>query len=280
MKRFLFILLIVVFASVFLYSACSIGLYFLDAKEQQDKYDDLAAMVDKIKEQQKSGSAGMPAVPGNSGDPAISDPGENGTDEPQAPSILPEYAELYALNSDLVGWIRIDDTKINYPVMQTPGEKDYYLRRNFDGESNTHGCLFVREVCDVNAPSDNLTIYGHRMRDGTMFADLDKFQKKSFWEEHRYFTFDTLTQHNTYEIVAVFKTTASLGKGFAYHLFVDAADQAEFDEFISTCKSLALYETGVTAAYGDKLVTLSTCDYYTENGRLVVVAKRVEEGAL
>jgi sortase B len=113
------------------------------------------------------------------------------------------------------------------------------------------------------------------MRSGNMFHDLFKFRDKSFWETHKTFTFDTIIEQHTYEVVAVFKTTASVGKGFAYHLFVNAVDEAEFDKYISTCKKLAFYDTGVTAEYGDKLITLSTCEYSQVNGRLVLVAKRI-----
>ena len=87
--------------------------------------------------------------------------------------------------------------------------------------------------------------------------------------------FDTLTQLHTYKIIAVFKTTATEGKGFSYHTFVNAADQAEYDEYVNTCKELSLYDTGETAQYGDKLITLSTCEYSQSHGRLVVVAKRI-----
>ena len=175
----------------------------------------------------------------------------------------------------MVGWITVPDTKINYPVMQTPTKPDYYLKRNFYKKSSDWGAIYAREVCNVNEPSDNVTLYGHHMKDGSMFTGLDKFKQKSFWETHRTFQFDTLYERHTYEIIGVFKTSANVGQGFNYHLFVDAADEGKFNEFVSTVKSLAFYETGVTAQYGDKLLTLSTCEYTLSNGRFVVVAKRI-----
>ena len=108
-----------------------------------------------------------------------------------------------------------------------------------------------------------------------MFNALNGYTRKAFWEEHRYIQFDTLTEHHTYEIIAVFKTSANMGEGFLYYKFVDAANQEEFNKFVGTCKELAFYNTGVTAEYGDKLITLSTCEYTLNNGRLVVVAKRL-----
>ena len=112
------------------------------------------------------------------------------------------------------------------------------------------------------------------MKDGSMFSGLDHYQKKDFWEEYPTIRFDTLYARQTYTVFAIFKTTASVGEGFNYHLFEDAEDEAEFDEFVSTCKKLAFYDTGITPEYGDKLITLSTCEYTQENGRLVVVAVR------
>ena len=137
--------------------------------------------------------------------------------------MLPEYAALYERNPDIVGWMKIEGTVINYPVMQTPDSPDYYLKKNFNKETSSRGCLYVREQCDVNMPSDNITIYGHNMRDGSMFHPLNNFISESYWQKNNLITFDTLYEHRTYKIFAVFKTTASVGKGFSYHLFVDAA---------------------------------------------------------
>lgn len=131
------------------------------------------------------------------------------------------------------------------------------------------------EDCNVWTPSDNVILYGHNMKDGSMFATLLKYRKQSYWEEHRYIHFNTLLERHTYEIVATFKTTATIGQGFDYQMFANADTEEEFDDYIATAKSLAFYDTGVTAEYGDKLITLSTCDASLTNGRLVVVAKRV-----
>ena len=179
------------------------------------------------------------------------------------------------MNNDLVGWITIPDTKINYPVVQSPDNPDYYLKHTFEGLSSDWGCIYAREQCDVYAPSDNVVLYGHHMKDGSMFAQLDKYKKQSFWEDHQYFTFDTLYERHTYQVIAVFKTSGTAGVGFAYHLFNDAASEEEFNEFMATVHSLQFYDTGLTAEYGDKLLTLSTCEYTQDNGRFVVVAKRV-----
>jgi sortase B len=119
--------------------------------------------------------------------------------------LLPELAELYQQNGDLVGWISIADTNINYPVMQSVNEPNFYLKHGFDKEYSDYGCPYVQEDCDVQEPSDNLVIYGHHMSNGSMFAHLEKFKSKDFWSEHRMITFNTLTDKQEYEIVAVFR---------------------------------------------------------------------------
>lgn len=190
-------------------------------------------------------------------------------------TVLFDYQVLYEINRDMVGWIQIDGTAIDYPVVQTPKNPNFYLRRNFYKESATCGTIYVREACNVDLPSDNVTVYGHNMRNGTMFADLHKFEKKSFWEKHRYVNFDSLHEYRTYEIFAVFKTTADLTKGFSYHIYDTFATEKAFNSYVSTCKNLSLFDTGIRPEFGEKLLTLSTCDKSIDNGRLVVVCRLV-----
>ena len=188
-------------------------------------------------------------------------------------TILPELTELYRQNNDLVGWICVEDTNINYPVMQTVDSPNYYLKRNFDKEYSDLGTPYIQENCDLTG-SDNLVIYGHHIKGGKMFGALEDYKSQSFYEEHKTIQFDTLTQRGVYEIIAVFKTVAYSSQGFRYYDFVNAESEDEFNDYIQKCKELALYETGVTAEYGDRLITLSTCEYSAQNGRLVVVAKK------
>lgn len=272
MKKWLFNTLLFVFAGIFLVSGGMLIWYFTDSAEQAEQYDDLAALVEQARPEILPDATADPTAPAAL-DPwiTINDP------ETGAPvQILPEYAQLYTMNNDLVGWIRIPDTKVNYPVMQTPETPDYYLKRNFEKKRNAHGCIYAKEDCDL-ALSDNVTLYGHYMNDGSMFAPLGKYKKKSYWEQHPIIYFDTLTSRNTYEIFAVLVTTASEGKGFAYHTFVEAENQQHFDEFVAQCKKLSRYDTGITPQYGDRLITLSTCEYSQTNGRLVVVARLVTD---
>jgi sortase B len=133
----------------------------------------------------------------------------------------------------------------------------------------------VQENCDVDK-SDNLIIYGHHIRGGRMFAALDQYMEESFCKEHSVIRFDTLRERSEYEVLAVFKTALYSDDVFPYYDFVDAQDEAAFDSYVAGCRELSLYDTGVTASYGDRLITLSTCEYSAENGRLVVVARKIK----
>lgn len=196
--------------------------------------------------------------------------------EPQ-PVMLEQYRELYEKNNDLAGWLTIDGTVIDYPVMQCE-DNEYYLHHDFYGEESKYGCLYVKDVADF-AEGTNFIIYGHNMKDGSMFGDLDYYKKKSFYEEHSLISFDTLYEERTYEIVSVFLSQVYREEEdvFKYYQFYQADSEEEFDAFYKNIKQLALYDTGAEAEYGDTFLTLSTCAYHVQDGRLVVVAKRLEE---
>lgn len=181
------------------------------------------------------------------------------------------YMELKSQNADFIGWIKIDDTNINYPVMQsrTP---NFYLRKNFNKEYSYYGTPYISELCNTEK-SDNLIIYAHNMKNHQMFGDLEKYKSKDFYNSHRYIQFDTLNSKGTYEIISVLKTTAD---DFDYQNYTDFTDEEQFNTFIDKCKSLSLYDTETNAAYGDRLITLSTCEYSRKDGRLVVIAKQTE----
>lgn len=194
----------------------------------------------------------------------------------EKPVMLPQYAGLYEENKDLVGWLSIDGMKIDYPVMQNEDDK-YYLHRDFYGNDSKYGCLYVREQADLDAGT-NFIIYGHNMKDGSMFGDLDLYVKESFFKEHPTVSFDTLYEERTYKIVAVFRSQIYNvdDEVFKYYQFYEADTQEEFEDFYGNIKAFSLYDTGVEAEFGDTFLTLSTCAYHVKDGRLVVVAKRME----
>lgn len=272
MKKAIVTILILILLAIFGISAFHVVTYFVESKEQEAHYDELSDIVKDAQEAAKATTSASEkeTKPAEATEPENTEPAEDG-------GMLPGYAELYEINNDLVGWMRIEGTEIDYPVMQTPGRTDFYLKRNFDKDHSERGCLYVREECDVFRPSDNVTIYGHTMMDGSMFAYLHEYQDKEVWEDNRLIFFDTLYEYHVYEIFSVFITTASLGEGFSYHQMEDAESEEDFDEFIAKCKALALYDTGITPEYGDKIICLSTCEYSDPdgNGRLVVAAVRI-----
>ena len=147
------------------------------------------------------------------------------------------------------------------------------------GTMDNYGCPYVQENCDTEQPSDNIVIYGHNMNDGSMFSALTKYKSKDFWESHKYIAFDTLTDKQNYEVIAAFKTVVYTDNAdsFKYYQFVNAETAEEFNAYIGKCKELSLYDTELNAEYGDKLITLSTCEYSRTNGRFVVVARLVKE---
>lgn len=159
-------------------------------------------------------------------------------------------------------------------------DDEYYLHHDFYGEESRYGCLYVRGQADVDTPGTNFIIYGHNMKDGSMFGDLDLYRKESFWREHPRISFDTLYEERTYEIIAVFRSRVYQPEEdvFKYYQFYQADNQEEFSWFYENIKELSLYDTGVTAVFGDTFLTLSTCAYHVEDGRFVVVAKAAAAG--
>ena len=213
-------------------------------------------------------------------------------------SRLPEYAMLYDLNPDIIGWLSIEGTRIDYPVMQTERDlelmkqdKDpYYLRRDFYESHNTNGCLFadIRSRVGIGkksydyeegeVPGTNLLIYGHHMRSKEMFGELDLYAQKAYGDAHPVIRFDSLYEHRQYAVMAAFRSEIYPVDVdvFKYYQFFQAENEEQFLYFYDNVKAMSLYDTGVTAEFGDELITLTTCDSTTENGRFVVVGKRIE----
>ncbi|MDO5545426.1 MAG: class B sortase [Eubacteriales bacterium] len=264
MKKTLFTVTILLLVAAFGISAFMVGNYLLDGKKQADRMDDLSQIVSNA-QTETTEAAETTEETAETTRPAATTAG----------GMLPGYKDIYEQNNDTVGWIKMEGTKINYPVLQTPDDPNYYLYRDFDKKDSTHGSIYAWSEADINEPSDNITLFGHHMADGSMFAALNDYTSKDAWDKNNLIFFDTLTEYHTYKIFAVFKTSANVGQGFSYHKFVDAANEQEFNEFVATCKNLAFYDTGITPVYGDKLICLSTCEYTLDNGRLVVAAVRI-----
>mgnify|MGYP001030226479 CR=1 FL=1 len=238
------------------------GYYQFMASRTQNSYDALAALREKSSEH-------LP-------DMQVTVLDETGEEE-LVLTVLDEYKTLYNKNRSLIGWLKIDDTNIDYPVMQSPNP-DYYLTHNFNQEHDNNGSIFLDPDCDIVHRNTNLILYGHHMRSGKMFGSLDSYSSESFYEDHKYITFDTIYEKGTYEVMYVFRSRIYNEDEvvFKYYQFIDVDSEQEFYSNMNEMADMSLYDTGVSAVYGDELLTLSTCDYREENGRFVVVAKRIE----
>ena len=190
--------------------------------------------------------------------------------------VLEKYKSLYKTNKNLIGWLKIDDTNIDYPVMQTVNN-EYYLDHNTKQEKDKNGTLFLDKDCSITRTSTNYIIYGHHMKSGKMFGYLDHYKEEDFYKKHKNISFDTIYEEGTYEVMYVFLSKIYYEEEvvFKYYQFIDANSEQEFNSYMEEMAQMSLYDTGVTAQYGDQLLTLSTCDYEQEDGRFVVVAKRI-----
>lgn len=239
-RVFFFILLVAIMVASSIYILSNL----LQEKEQQEDFEEIQEIV------------------------------EDNTQEESIPENNIDLYNLYLINNDVVGWIKIEGTNINYPVMQN-GE--YYLRRNIHKEYSSYGTPFLADYSNINT-SDNLIIYGHHIKSGLMFADLDKYKSYDYYKNHKTIEFYKLEGNSTvkevYSIIYCFKTTANCG-GFKYYNFYNAASEDDYNSFTEQCRKLSFYNTEESASYGDKLITLSTCEYSLNNGRMVVVAKKI-----
>ncbi len=196
--------------------------------------------------------------------------------------IQKKFEKLYQANHDFAGWITIEDTNIDYPVMYTPDDSErgeYYIHRDFEGSYSAAGLPFIDAHCRIDTPTDNLIVYGHNMNSGKMFHDILKYEDKDFYEKHKTFSFDTIYEDGTYEVVAMFygQLLDESSEAFKYYEFVNAGGEEEFMDFVEHVKKMSISDTGVDVEYGDKLITLSTCAYHVKDGRFAVIAKKCDK---
>ena len=204
------------------------------------------------------------------------------TVSPEPTPVLVEnpYLDSFLANVDMAAWLQIPDTVIDYPVMWTPRNEEYYLRRGFDGRSNQNGCLILDTDSCLDPLTTNQIIHGHNMKSGTMFGTLDKYEDEDFYRDHKRIILYTKHCQRNYEVIAVFRSQVykKTDNVFKFYNFFQAETEEEFNDFYDNIKEMSLYDTGVTAEFGDCFLTLSTCSYHVDYGRFVVVAKEVESG--
>lgn len=189
------------------------------------------------------------------------------------------YLPLLQENPDLAAWLTIEGTAIDYPVMYTPDDPQYYLRRAFDRSDAMSGSLFISDGCTPDGV--HILIYGHKMQDGTMFGTLDRYSDPDYAAAHPEITYDLIQPDGSYErltftVMAAFYSriyAADEENVFRYYYATDLSSPEAFQSYTNQVLAAALYDTGVRAEAGDRLLTLSTCSYHTKDGRFVVVAR-------
>lgn len=186
----------------------------------------------------------------------------------------PWLQKLQEQNNELVGWIKIPDTSIDYPVMQTGSDNDYYLTHDFKKEKNVHGTPFLDINCEIGQ-SQNLIIYGHHMKDGTMFQNLMFYKDANYCKNNGTIYFDTPEKSEEYQVIFVLLLSEEETREFPYYKCIDLSKKEIYQGFLERCRQYALWHSDKLPKTGTPLLTLSTCEYSTENGRLVVVAKKI-----
>lgn len=286
-RKLVGILCIVAAVICFLYFVGSEWVSYQRTRElrelQQDRDTSRAAgyIADRLKEKyQERAEEDVPQEEhASQGEAVTGEVGQVGPETVEVPkTILPEYADLHEQNPDMVGWITIAETTVDYPVLQSPDSNEYYLKHNFLGEEDANGCIFLDMRNHLEPGDTNLILYGHNMRSGMMFGELKKYQEEEHFKAHPQIEFHTLYEKRKYDIIAVCLAQVEYQdeERFRYYNFLNAASQQEFDVFKENVEKLNIYGDSVDMEYGDQLLTLSTCNNYIEDGRLFLVARRVE----
>ncbi len=193
------------------------------------------------------------------------------------PEVLQEYVSLYTQYPDLIGWLHIDDTQIDLPVLKT-ADNEYYLDKNIDGEEDINGTLFMDYRDDIEKSSTNLIIYGHNMKSGAMFGGLKQYLDANFATGHDKIRFDTIYEKQTYQVIAVCLSKVGYqdDETERYYNFIEAENTEDIQSFLANVRECAVYDRTQDVTDSDKFLTLSTCNSYVEDGRLFVVAKKIQ----
>lgn len=272
-KRILFIILIILGVCCLIAAGVILICRYRADRQSQETVEALRADAESYEQTPtEADPTDAPASP--TATPAPS-PSPAPTPQPTPPPVENPYQDAFLANEDMAAWLVIPDTPVDYPVMWTPRDENYYLRRGFDGKKNQNGCLILDTDSCIDPLTTNLIIHGHNMKSGAMFGELDRYKEESFFQEHREMQLHTREGIRTYEVVAVFLSQVyrKTDQVFKFYQFFQADTEEEFDDFYENIKAMSLYDTGVTASYGDHFLTLSTCAYHVEQGRFVVVAR-------
>ena len=187
------------------------------------------------------------------------------------------YASLAEQNPDYVGWLKIPGTRIDYPVMSRASDPEYYLHRAFDGSRSSGGTPFLGQLSDKD--STCMIVYGHNMKNGSMFGTLDDYKSENWQTEHPVIEFFVDGEVREYEVFAAAESRVLYEdeEGFRYYRSGGDLSEEEYGKLITWLQENSDYETGIIPEYGEQILMLSTCSYHTKDGRFVVAARRISE---
>lgn len=272
-KKYRVIYLLILLTALVLVGVLSFALYklnteFVPQQKEAKRYDELR----QIAHTDDADSGADNGTAGNDADDSVAATTSTGY-------TIPRYTleQLFAMNSDMVGWLTIPDTVVDYPVMHTPGDIEYYLHTDFDGYYSFSGCLFVGDHCDIN--SDIFVIYGHNMNNGSMFGSIDYYTGYDYWASHPDVILKTKDETRLYKIFAAFATKVyeddDESDSFRYYDAVGEKNKEAYDKAAAEIEALSSVETGEKPVYPAQIMLLSTCAYHEENGRFVLAAYQI-----
>lgn len=257
--RIALILFMVVLIGVLGFSVYKFLSEYIPQQREQNRFAELRDLIEEDEYEDPS-------------DPS-SDPSESGTPKVKTS----KYKKLFAMNEDMRGWIKVNGTQIDYPVMKSDLEDgEYYLHRDFDGDYSFAGCLFIGKYCDYD--SDIFIIYGHNMLNGSMFGELHDFSDEDFAKKHMDIQFDTKNERRVYRVFGAFWSKAFYEDepGFKYYEAVGNYDEDSYNNILWSFESMMAMRLDYEPKYPDQIMLMSTCSYNEANGRFVVAAYRIK----
>lgn len=245
-KNWISNIIIAIAVIVFAYAAFNLWNIFKEYQKGTSEYDAIQNVVVSVQKDEESG---------------------------EEESFQVDFEKLKEMNKDIVAWIRFEEpSEINYPVVLGI-DNAKYLNTTFEGNTNAAGTLFIDMSNSDDFSDRNTFIYGHNMKNGSMFGKLKKYKSSDFWKENPYFYIYTPDgKESTYQIfsVTVVKDTSD---SYTKHFF----DDAEFEEYLGNIQGLSLYQTGVEVDKDSKIVSLSTCTNVSDDERLLVHGVKISE---
>ena len=267
-KRIILVLLILIFAFVFAYSGFVLLREYTMRERDSKTFDDLADLIllpevseDTLRDDSSSSESSFDENESTESD-----------DIADAELVVVHKRNLQPIiskNSDCLGWIYIEDSAVDYPVMHTPNDPEKYINLSFDWKYSAYGVPFMDYRCHENC--DNIILYGHNMKDGSMFATVRRFMDEDFFYSHPQIEFETVDGCKTYSVFAI----VSLKSADSWYSYHDFNDKATFEENVKKMRAKSLYKNDVEVEFGKKIITLSTCYGAARDDRIIVLA--VEE---